>query len=258
MMPDKKRPVSGLSWPVAAVVIVAMLVGAGLYAFRSLRDLPLDSVAAGRGLLGDLGRVAAAFTEGTVTTSFISYATQVSGSNFLQFGTLNEVEIFERTDAASALWGRLDLPTVVVQATAPVEYTYFLDLDATWDLTFDGETVQVRAPRIQYNAPAIDVARLRFEVREGSVFRDEDEVLTQLQEGLTDMARGRAEDNVALVRELGRRKTEAFVQTWLVSQFGLERDQAVEVVFADELGPGPDQPFDERRLPPAPRPEPLR
>ena len=238
---------SRLSWPVAVVVIVAMLVGAGLYTVRSLRDLPLDSAAAGRELLGDLGRVAAAFREGTVTTSFISYATEVGGSSYLQFGTLNEVEVFERTEAASAFWGRLGLPTVVVQATAPVEYTYYLDLDAAWDLTFDGETIHVRAPRIQHNTPAIDVAQLRYEVREGSVFRDEDEVLARLQEGITDMAEGRAEDNVALVRELGRRQTEEFVQTWLVSHFGLERDQTVEVVFADELDPRPNAPLGEPR-----------
>ncbi len=254
-MHDTKPPARGLNWPAAVVVIVAMLVGAGLYTFRSLRDLPLDSAAAGRELLGDLSRVAAAFSQGTVTTSFISYATEVSGSSYLQFGTLNEVEVFERSEAASALWGRLDLPTVVVQATAPVEYTYYLDLDETWDLRFDGETILVRAPRIQHNTPAIDVARLRYEVREGSVFRDEDEVLTRLQEGLTDMARGRAEDNVTLVRELGRRKTEEFVQTWPVSHFGLERSQAVEVIFADELGPGPDQPVDERRQPTELRPD---
>ncbi len=238
-----------LSWPGALVIIAALLVGAGTYTFRSLRDLPLDSVEAGRAGLGDLGRVAAAFSEGTVTTSFVSYATQVSGSTYLQFATLNEVEVFERADTASALWGRLDLPTVVVRATTPVEYTYYLDLNAAWEFTLDGETIRVLAPPIRHNTPALDIARLRYEVREGSVFRNEDEVLRRLQEGLTDMARGRAEDNIPLVRELGRRKTEVFVQTWLASHFGLETGQAVDVVFADELAPASPHPVDER--PPA-------
>ena len=89
-----------------------------------------------------------------MTTSFISYATEVSGSSYLQFATLKEVEVFERSDEASALWGRIDLPDVIVQATAPVDYTYHLDLDGTWQLVLEGETIQVLAPRNRYNTPA--------------------------------------------------------------------------------------------------------
>jgi hypothetical protein len=241
---------------VAVVVIAAMLIGAGLYTFRSIRNLPFDSAAAGHDLLAGIGEVAAAFKEGTVTTTFISYATEVSGNSYLQFAALKEVEVFERSEAASALWGRLDLPTVVVQATAPVDYTYYLDLDATWNLWLEGETIHVRAPAIEHNTPAIDVTQLRYEVRESSLFRDEDEVLTRLKDGLTEMARGRAQDNVALVRELGRRKTEEFVQTFLVSRFGLERGHPVVVVFADEVAPSFHEPIDEgRRLPLETRPE---
>ena len=85
MTTEKKRSEGRVSWPVALIVVVAILAAAGLYAFRSLRDLPLDMVAAGRDLLEDVGAIARAFREGTVTTSFISYATEVSGSSYLQF-----------------------------------------------------------------------------------------------------------------------------------------------------------------------------
>ena len=235
MTTEKKRSEGRVSWPVALIVVVAILAAAGLYAFRSLRDLPLDTVAAGRDLLEDVGAIARAFREGTVTTSFISYATEVSGSSYLQFATLNEVEVFERSDEARALWGRIDLPDVIVQATAPVEYTYYLDLDGTWELVLEGETIQVLAPRIRYNTPAIDASALRYGVTEGSVFRDEDAVMSRLQAGLTDMAGRRAEENIPLVRELGRRKTAEFVDTWLGRSFGDEQAYRVEVVFADEL-----------------------
>jgi hypothetical protein len=49
------------------------------------------------------------------------------------------------------------------------------------------------------------------------------------------MAHRRAQENVALVREVGRREVEEFVETWLFRDFGEEaRRYDVEVVFADE------------------------
>jgi hypothetical protein len=52
------------------------------------------------------------------------------------------------------------------------------------------------------------------------------------------MAHRRAQENVHLVRELGRRNTEEFVGNWLLHSFGeAERDRRIEVVFADEERP---------------------
>ena len=45
------------------------------------------------------------------------------------------MEVFERTDSATVFWGQLALPDVVVRARAPFEYTYYLDLNKTWELT---------------------------------------------------------------------------------------------------------------------------
>ena len=144
---------------------------------------------------------------------------------------------------------------MIVQATAPVEYTYYLDLDGTWELVLGGETIQVLAPRIRYNTPAIDASALRYGVTEGSVFRDEDAVMSRLQAGLTDMTRGRAEENIPLVRELGRRKTAEFVDTWLGRSFDDEQAYRVEVVFADELDAQRELPEGPGALPRAPLPE---
>jgi hypothetical protein len=232
---------AGRAWAVAfaVVAVVVVLVGAALYVFHSLRRLPGEALEGGRKVLGDLAGVAAAFNQGSVETRFLSYATRVTGSSYLQFATVHQTEVFRRTDRSSTLWGTLDLPEVVVEATAPVEYTYYLDLDAEWRFVRDGRTVRVVAPRPRFNKPAIDASEIRYEVRESSLLRDETAALAKLKEGLTRMSMGRARENLELVRELGRKKTARFVSTWLIQAFGDGGDYAVEVRFADEeRGPG--------------------
>ncbi len=220
----------------AWVATVAILTAAGVYVFQSLRDLPGEAVDRGREVLGDLQDIAAAFRQGTIETRFLSYATRVSGSNYLQFATLRQRELFTRTDRASVLWGQLELPEVVVEASAPVEYTYYLDLDGEWTFRREGRTITVLAPGIQFNRPAVDASEIEYRVRAASVLRDEAAALAKLKAGLTRMSLLRARENVELVRELGRRKTEEFVATWLVQAFGDGGEYAVEVRFADEAG----------------------
>lgn len=234
-------------WPltVAVLGLAAILTVGALYVFRRVTSLPSDLVEQGRGLVRDLQSVAAAFRSGTVTTSFASYATEVSGTTYLQFATLRQVEAFERKDEATVLWGQLALPDVVVEARAPVEYTYYLDLNKSWTLKLEGDTILVLAPPIEFNTPALDASALRFEVREGSVFRDEAAVLEQLRRGLSDLAKLRARQHVALVRETGRRRTEQFVETWLARAFSDGARHRAKVTFPDEA-------------PSAPSPSPLR
>jgi hypothetical protein len=224
-------------WALAAAVVglVAILTGGALYVFRRVTSLPEDLVAQGRGLVRDLKSVAEAFRAGTVTTTFSSYATEVSGTTYLQFATLRQVEVFERKDEATVLWGQLALPDVVVEARAPVEYTYYLDLNKAWTLRLEGDTILVAAPPIEFNTPAVDPSALRFEVREGSVFRDEAAVMEQLRRGLADLAKLRARQHVALVRETGRRRTEQFVETWLARAFSDGARHRARVTFPGEV-----------------------
>ena len=49
---------------------------------------------------------------------------------------------------------------MVVAATVPVEYTYYLDLDESWDFVLREGTLVVLAPEIRFNTPALDVSRL--------------------------------------------------------------------------------------------------
>jgi hypothetical protein len=232
------EPRSRFDWPLAFTLVAAFLIFAGLYVFNSLRRVPAEVASSGAKLVRELGDLARAFTTGTVETSFHSYATEVSGSSFFQFAALDEIEVFERSDHTSTLWGQLVLPEVVVRATAPVHYTYYLDLDGEWRFELADDTVRVRAPKIQFNKPAVDASRIEYEVRQGSVLRDEAAALEKLREGISAMAHRRAQENIHLVRELGRRKTEEFVATWLLDSFGeAERSRRIEVVFAGEAKP---------------------
>jgi hypothetical protein len=239
--PAKQR--FGPAWAVAVTVIavVTILVGAGLYVFRSIRALPRAPARGTLRAIEELKEVAAAFRQGTIQTEFASYATTVTGSNYLQFATLRQTEVFTRTDKSSVLWGGLELPDVVVSATAPVVYTTYLDFNEEWRFNLTGQTLEVVAPPIRFNLPAIDASQIRYEVRQGSLLRDEDESLEELKQGLTQMSIRRSRDHVPLVREVGRRKTQEFVENWLAQSFGDGRDYRVRVVFVDEVEPAGDR-----------------
>lgn len=226
-------------WPLVFALLGLGLLALAAYVFHRAQQIPGELLEEGRSIASELRSVAAAFKTGTITTTFVSYSTEVTGGQKLQFATLEEMEVFERTDRAQILWGQLELPEVVVRAEAPVTYTYYLDLQERWDFLLEGQTVQVRAPPIRFNTPAIDVSRLRYEVKSGSVFRDEQLALQNLQRGLGELARSRAASNVPLVRELGRKNTSEFVRTWLLSRYDDAASYRIEVLFADEVAPEP-------------------
>ena len=227
------------AWALAvAVIATALIVTAGaLYVFRSARSLPAEMAESGRKALSELREVAAAFRTGSVTTTFRGDATSVAGTTRLQFAELRQEEVFERRDAAAVLWGALALPDVVVEARVPVTYTYFLDLDKEWRFRLEEGVVDVAVPKVEWNRPAPDVSALRFSVREGSVLRDEQLVLDRLRAELTPLLDRRARAHVPLVREAGRRKVEAFVETWLVQRFADGKQYRARVQFADEAPP---------------------
>jgi hypothetical protein len=224
-------------WPlvIAALGLGALL--AALYVFRSARQLPLDVLDKTRELAHDLRGVAEAFRTGKVTYAFASEASELNGNARLQLATLRQVEVFERRDEASLFWGALELPDVVVAARAPVEYVYFADLRKPWTFRLEGHELLVSAPALEFNQPAVDVSALRYEVRAGSVLRDEGLALEHLKQGLTDLARTRAQRNIALARETARREAEHFVETWLLRSFTDARDYRIHVVFGGEIGP---------------------
>jgi hypothetical protein len=227
-------------WPAIVVILglAALLLGAGVWTVLRLTALPGATIDKGVALIKEFGTqaatVARAFRQGTVREEFLSHATQLTGTSRLQFATLQQGETFMRQETDSIAWGLIPLPKVVVQAQAPVEYTYYLDLQAPWEFRQEGKTITVLAPPISENTPALDVSALTFFTLEGSVWRDEGAVRDRLRESLTPTLRKRAGVNTNLVREIGRQKVAEFVEQWLVGKFGDGRDYRVKVIFPDE------------------------
>ncbi|MDE2690470.1 MAG: hypothetical protein OXI49_08125 [Acidobacteriota bacterium] len=237
-----RNPRSQMLWRLGFItlilgMVVVIVIG---YVIIRLTQVPGEMVESGREIgraaVESVERIARAFRTGSVQTSFMSYATEVSGSSFLQFASLDQTEVLERTDSASLLWGRLRLPDVVVEARVPVRYTYYLDLEDEWSLTLEGTTVHVLAPGVRANRPAVDASAIEYRVQGDSILRDEEAVLEQLRLRITDQLAARAGENIALVRELGRRRTADFVRTFLLSQFGEDVEAyRIDVRFRDEV-----------------------
>ena len=226
------------AWPVTWMVVTAMLVAGGVYIFKSCRDLPGDTMDRAGKLAQTIGQeareVASAFKQGTITTIFTSEATTLSGSQFLQFATLSQHETFTRTDESTTLFGYVPLPELIVQASAPVTYTYYLDLNAPWDFALRDGVIWVTAPDIKYNKPALDVSRITYEVKKDSHIRNTSEAIENLRSSMTWMCYEKARSNIQLVRETGRKQTESFVENWLAKSFADGKKYPVKVRFRSE------------------------
>ena len=242
---DSKPPSQGpagkgsWAWPVAWMVTILALLSAGIYVFKSCRDLPVETLNNAGKLAEQVGRnaqrVAAAFKQGTITTTFTSYATTLSGSQYLQFATLSQMETFTRKDESSMAFGYIPLPDVIVEATAPVSYTYYLDLNAHWEFQVRDGVLLVVAPDIKFNKPSVDASRITYEVKKNSLIRNTSDAVENLKDSITWLSIKKAQSNIDLVRETGRHQTETFVHNWLVKTFTDGKDYPVKVTFGDEL-----------------------
>ena len=241
--PATPRPTPHEVWARATmwIVIVALVLGSGVYVFRSCVEAPGKAVEkTGQALAkaaNTLVTVASAFNRGSITTSFLSYASSVTPTHRLQFATLKQTEIFTHKDEASTAFGYLPLPEVVVEARAPVEYTYYLDLNARWQLILKDNVLHVFAPQIQFNKPAIDASEIAYEIKKNSLFRDTTAAQENLKKSLTSLSERRGRLNVSLIRDTGRKQTAEFVEKWLAKSFTDGKSYPVKVYFPDENPP---------------------
>ena len=231
------------TWAKAAVLIVSVLLflASTIYVFRSIRDLPGELIEKAGGGIKKAGQtlkdIAAAFNQGTILTSFTSYATSLNPTHNLQFATLRQNEIFTRTDEASTAFGYIPLPDVMIEARAPVEYTYFIDLNAKWELLLEDGVMYVLAPPIQFNEPAVNASEITYEIKKGSVFRNSNQAKENLKKSLMPMVQRRAKESIPLVRETGRKEIENFVERWLAKSFAGGKKYPVKIVLGDETSP---------------------
>jgi hypothetical protein len=239
--PTRRRPSGTWALAIAVLVFTVVLGGGAWYALTVLRSLPGSMAEQGREMgrsaVEQVGELVRSFRTGEVKRRFAVHTTRVEGTNYLQVATLQQDQVYELEDSQALLWGTVELPPVVVRATAPVDYTYFVDLEGEWqfELREEERRILVRAPPLRWNRPAIDVSRLRWTVVRGSLLRDEHEVTEQLRRELMGRAAIQAKGNLPQVRETGRRQVERFVSNWLLQSFPAEaRGYAVEVYFRDE------------------------
>lgn len=241
---ESGREPDGSGWPRAVFWMFAVLVAAGsfLFVFQSCRNLPADTV----GYTADkmvqvvtnvsrsLAEIAAAFNQGTISISMNSFGTEVENTKHLQFKKIRQMEVFTRTDTAYTGFGYVPLPDVIVEARAPVEYAYYLDLDDAWRLVVEDGQVRVYTPKIRFNKPSVDVSRLEYEVKSGGLFRDSRLAMENLQRSISSLAFLKAEENVRLVRTTGRETVEEFVEQWLMDSFSDGSNYQVRVFFPGE------------------------
>lgn len=171
------------------------------------------------------------------TERFLSYAARISGTTRLQVATLRAIEVFQLSDAPIVLG--IPLPEVVVEARAPVETTWYLDLHAPWTVRVVDVSVLVNAPALQFNTPSVDVARLEYRQVKGSLWRREAPVIEKLRLALGPMARRAAATHLPEVRETARAQVAAFVRAWILHEEGDGEPGPVVVRFADEPAPAP-------------------
>jgi len=232
-------------WPrvVTILGVLTLLLGAGAWMVHRVTSLTGEALGHGKAIVKEVGEqaanVARAFREGTIREEFLSRSAEITGTNRLQVATLHQGETFQRSEQDNLAWGMIQLPKVVVQAQAPVEYTYYVDLKGPWEFRQEGKEVVVLAPPILPNTPAIDVSALTFYTLEGSIWRDDKAVRERLRGSLTATLSRRAREDERLVREVGRQKIAEFVEQWLGDKFGDGHDYKVKVLFPDESPAAP-------------------
>jgi len=220
------------------VVVLAVAVNAVIF-LKTCATIPGKTLDKAGQLVDKTGNalsnIAAAFNQGTITTVFLSYATTISNQQRLQVATLKQTEVFTRTNQLSTGFGYIPLPDVVVEARAPVEYTYYLDFNAAWRFVLQDGVILVTAPPLRFNKPAVDASALSYEVRKG--YFKTAEAQEDLKRSVTSLVAIRARENVPLVRENARKQTAEFVENWLMKSFTDAKGHPVKVYFADEKLP---------------------
>jgi hypothetical protein len=131
-------------------------------------------------------------------------------------------------------WKKLRLPQVVVRATLPVEYRYYVEFAEPWQVELQNGVLMVTVPPLKPGTPSPNISELKFEVRKGSLFRSEDSVAKALSLELTALLEKRASDGISLVKESARQQIGEVAKKWLESE---SKHAEVKVRFADESTP---------------------
>ncbi|MBS0320277.1 MAG: hypothetical protein JSR18_07020 [Proteobacteria bacterium] len=203
-----------------ALVLVAVLVGAGVLADRALRT-PANSV------------------ETKVATPEVPIVMRTPGG-LLEVATVRAYERFKREDTAD-FWG-LPLGTTTSQIQLTVTYRYHIELAREWPVDVDGQTAIVHAGPLVASLPvAFDTSTMEKYTHSGWARFNKDENLAQLERSLTPELAQRANSAryKSLALEPARQTVAEFVRRWLLTQPRWTNDPHAEVVV---LFPGEQRP----------------
>lgn len=230
-----------LRWPVALVVIAALLVVALALVLARLERL---GAAAGRlpaALAERAERVARGLLTGNVTERFLTDLPTVTAAEGgrLEVAIAESVETLGRTDERWVLWDLLPLGTTTVEIRVPVTYRYHVRLDEPWTVRVEDGLCRVEAPALRPSLPpAIHTDRIERRAEAGWLRFDAAEQLATLERSLTPRLAGLARDprHLAFAREPARLAVARFVRAWLLGReaWGAGGVRAIAVTFADE------------------------
>ncbi len=207
-------------WPIGIIAVVFIAVYTLGPSFKKSVETAL------------VHKIVAGFSDETAQTRFMSYATTVTPLKRVELAKINQIEVFERSSQPQLFWKRLNLPEVVVRVTVPVEYRYYVDLNHKWKIELKEQSLQIVAPALFAGTPSPNISKLNFEVRKGSIFRNEAKVEAALQSELTGLLENRAKDSSALVRETARLQISSLAEQWLKSE---TKQAQISVRFAAEV-----------------------
>jgi hypothetical protein len=248
-MTDEQDPHQGwldivraLRWPVV-ILAVAMLV---YLVFHQIGRTAREGGRAATEVMRELGEnavdIAAAFTSGTITTTFISAIPSFSpgGGARLELAAFEAMEILRNSDELRIGWDLIPLGTTVTEIRVPVTYRYHLRFDESWLLEVEGQSCVVYAPDIRPTLPpAIDTGRMERFSERGWLRFNEEEQMEELEKSITAVLSERAADprHLEMVRERCRLEVAEFVRSWLLIEdhWREDRFRSVTVIFADEV-----------------------
>lgn len=184
--------------------------------------------------------IAGNFKTGKVTTEFRDYVTEMKGLQRLQSASLNTTDIFTRVDSRSILWDLIDLPDVKIEIKLPVEYSYYVDFKDKWNFEWDENLMHINviAPKIKPNTPAVNISEMSVTILKGSFLRDVDEVKDSLFKELMPKLVQRSYEKIPLVKETARKEISEFVSGWLIQIYFKDyklKPKLISVYFEDEI-----------------------
>ena len=219
---------ASFTWAKAfAIVSVCTILTAGSLIWYFFVTLPSTAV-----LLPTL-------SEEMTRGQFASYIGGLQGQNSLQVAKINTREEFAYI-SEKKLFRYVPGGVVEVAARVPCEITYFVPLkDNEWSFYIrdQGRRLIVVAPSINFNRPAVDLARYDLRVVKDSMIRDSEEVKTALQNEIPGLLEEVGRKNIDSIRDTARISIKDFLEQWLLKSFGdkqLITPVVDRVYFTDE------------------------